>query len=67
MQLQEMKNPHPCPYNGGVVCVDQIGCIRCGWNPKVAEERLHRIMEEQKKRGNKNGKYYEGLSAGGSA
>ena len=44
------NNPHPCPFNGAVVCADQTGCARCGWNPKVAEERLHRIKQELKER-----------------
>ena len=44
------NNPHPCPFNGAVVCADQTGCTRCGWDPKVAEERLHRIKQELKER-----------------
>jgi len=45
-----ITNLHPCPFNGAVVCVDQKSCARCGWNPKVAEERLHRIVQEMKER-----------------
>jgi hypothetical protein len=48
--MEDNKNPHPCPFNGAVVCVVQIFCDRCGWNPKVAEERLNRITQDHEDR-----------------
>lgn len=41
-----------CRFNDGVVCNEQH-CDKCGWNPKVHEERLkqyykkHHIVEEE--------------------
>ena len=49
--MDEVKNPAPCPFNGAVVCLTQIFCDGCGWNPKVSEERLQKIKQDLKKRG----------------
>ena len=36
-----------CPYNEGVICGPIINCIKCGWNPKVAEERRKKLRNEE--------------------
>lgn len=51
MKKQNVKNQNPCPYNGGVVCVVQLFCDRCGWNPKVAEERTNQILQDRREPG----------------
>ena len=33
-----------CPHNYEVDC-DKMTCDRCGWNPKVAEKRVHEVMK----------------------
>lgn len=33
-----------CKFNRGVICLEQEGCEKCGWNPVVAEERLIRFL-----------------------
>lgn len=48
--IDEIKNPAPCPFNGAVVCQVQMFCDRCGWNPEVAAERLRRIVKSLKNR-----------------
>ena len=48
--MDEKKNPHPCPFNSCVVCVVQLFCDHCGWNPDVAKERLHRITQDPNER-----------------
>lgn len=48
--MNETKNTATCPFNEGVVCTVQLFCDRCGWNPKVAEERTERILKQLKKR-----------------
>lgn len=53
--ISDIKNPHPCPFNGAVVCADQTCCARCGWNPKVAEKRLHKFKQKKIIRGKKYG------------
>lgn len=37
-----------CPYNEGVACDKdkQQPCHRCGWNPKVAQDRLKKHCEK---------------------
>lgn len=32
-----------CLYTEGVTCDKPAHCYKCGWNPKVAAERLKRI------------------------
>jgi hypothetical protein len=36
----------PCPYNDGCHCdqYQRTRCYRCGWNPKVAEKRIAKIL-----------------------
>lgn len=48
------EKPKPCPFNEGVGCLKLSECFRCGWNPAVASERLHRIMEQRRKGGKTN-------------
>lgn len=36
-----------CPYNVAVICKSH-GCDTCGWNPKVAQERLDKIVAKMK-------------------
>ena len=48
--MQEIKNPEPCPFNGAVVCLEQLSCNKCGWNPKVAKERLCQIEEKKRRK-----------------
>lgn len=48
--MQDVKNLSRCPFNGAVVCDDQTNCARCGWDPKVANERMRRITQEPKER-----------------
>lgn len=47
----------PCPNNVAVVCPDQTQCSRCGWNPKVAKQRLENLEKElkEKRRAAKHG------------
>ena len=40
-----------CPYNVGVGC-EKRTCVRCGWNPKVAQERIEAFLEEVNGHGN---------------
>lgn len=44
-----------CNYNPLVDCKDDAGCVGCGWNPEVSEERKKdvrkaRCPEEPKER-----------------
>ncbi len=37
-----------CPYNDGLGCMPHdMRCNTCGWNPKVAEERLKKLRNEE--------------------
>lgn len=45
-----IKNPHPCPNNGAVVCDNNENCSSCGWNPVVAEARKLEAIERIKKK-----------------
>ena len=37
-----------CPYNEGIGCMPhEMRCSTCGWNPKVAKERLDKLYEEK--------------------
>lgn len=37
-----------CPYNEGIGCMPhEMRCNTCGWNPKVAKERLNKVYEEK--------------------
>lgn len=48
----------PCPRNEAVLCPDRSKCSRCGWNPKVSDQRLAAVIEElKKKRRAAHGKY----------
>lgn len=40
-----MKVEFGCKYNPGVDCESCVECDYCGWNPKVAEERLKQYVE----------------------
>lgn len=40
----------PCPNNEAVICPDHSQCSRCGWNPKVADQRLSAVIAELKKK-----------------
>ena len=47
-----------CVYNRQVDCMGEVHCYRCGWNPKVAEERAKKVRarlkrEEEKKHAGK--------------
>ena len=50
------QDKNACPYNDGVTCftIDRYGkatprcCETCGWNPKVAKERLSKIRGTSK-------------------
>lgn len=33
------KNLVICKYNSAVRCAEGSSCEKCGWNPKVSEER----------------------------
>lgn len=48
-----------CPNNDAVVCPDHSKCSKCGWDPKVAAQRLAAIEEElkQKRRAAASGKH----------
>lgn len=54
------QDNNTCPYNNGVVCLPKTGaettaqrcCETCGWNPKVAKERLIKICGAQRERKN---------------
>ncbi len=35
-----------CQYNEDVIC-DSAECHRCGWDPKVAKERLESIVRKE--------------------
>lgn len=36
-----------CPYNEGIGCHPcEMRCGTCGWNPKVAKERLEQLHEK---------------------
>ena len=54
INIKNVKSPHPCPFNGAVVCGDQEKCASCGWNPVVAEARkleaIKRIKKKEKLR-----------------
>ena len=37
-----------CPHNEGIGCYpNEMHCSTCGWNPKVAKERLANYYEEK--------------------
>lgn len=44
------KPGKPCPINEAIMCADQSQCSRCGWDPKVAEERLQAVIKELKEK-----------------
>ena len=51
MELQYVKvhqydTPKTCQYNDGCCCntYQRSGCYRCGWNPKVVEKRMEKLM-----------------------
>ena len=52
MQLQYVKVAHyerdcSCPHNKEVIC-NAKDCYHCGWNPKVAEIRMEKILQKGK-------------------
>ena len=37
-----------CPHNEGIGCYqNEMHCKTCGWNPKVAKERLSNYYEQK--------------------
>lgn len=54
------QDNNTCLYNNGVVCSTENrdgnpahGCCEtCGWNPKVAKERLDKILSASRERKN---------------
>lgn len=42
-----MKMKPDCPFNAMLDCPpgEAHNCKKCGWNPKVAEERLERVKQ----------------------
>lgn len=38
-----------CPYSEGVGCSapDRKNCCKCGWNPKVKEQRMEQLQKGQ--------------------
>lgn len=40
-------NPEECFFNDGVMC-EMRNCKKCGWNPKVSEMRLMKMLEDLK-------------------
>lgn len=48
MRIYTHKEPPTCPQNDWVVCYPwECQCETCGWNPKVAKERLEKICKER--------------------
>lgn len=45
---KSQKYMQNCIYTEGVACEDRVRCPICGWNPKVADERLERIRGDGK-------------------
>ncbi len=47
-KVQRYEKPKTCPYNDGCWCNSRKRreCYNCGWNPKVVEKRMDRIMKE---------------------
>jgi hypothetical protein len=39
-----MDGKYICPYNSECRCTE-LNCEKCGWNPKVAEERKKEFMD----------------------
>lgn len=46
-----MKMEPDCPFNAMLDCPpgEAHNCKKCGWNPKVAEERLETLRKAAKK------------------
>ena len=48
MNERPWEEKEPCRYNEEVSCCPaRRHCDRCGWNPKVAQERLERICKQK--------------------
>jgi len=48
MKVSEfVGNWTPCDYNIGVDCSTGGICVRCGWNPKVAQKRINALRVKQ--------------------
>ena len=41
-----VRPPWPCLFNEAVLCNEQK-CEKCGWNPKVAKDRLSKFCAER--------------------
>lgn len=44
------KTVNVCPNNDAIVCLDHSKCSRCGWDPKVEEERRQSVLEEREEK-----------------
>ena len=38
--IKELPKEEQCPFNRYVKCMLKDNCPKCGWNPKVTEERM---------------------------
>ncbi len=45
-----MKTTNLCKNNDAIVCLDRSKCSRCGWDPKVADERKKAVCEKHKEK-----------------
>lgn len=45
--MEHQVGKRPCAGNEGIAC-DKGNCQKCGWNPKVAKERLDKFLNRNK-------------------
>lgn len=38
--VKEIPKEWQCPFNAWVKCQEKSKCSKCGWNPKVGNERM---------------------------
>lgn len=40
-----IEDKDSCIFNEVIICDDPTMCGKCGWNPKVSEQRIQRMRE----------------------